>query len=150
MQTVASGIDVAPVIASTGIIGTVLIVGAILKVGWALLCRVRSWQIELDGDGIPEEAGGHLALRAWRKRMDTRTQEHSAQLEQVLEAQRIHRLSLDELTELAKELVPNHGSSFRDEYRRDRKSQDELLAAIAAHVGLSSTPPEQRTPAPAE
>lgn len=47
-----------------------------------------------------------------------------------------HTALLDGLGKLAAELVPNHGSSYRDEYRRDRDYQREVNAAIAAKLGI--------------
>jgi hypothetical protein len=44
---------------------------------------------------------------------------------------------VEELGRLAAELVPNHGSSYRDEYRRDRDHQNAVNAALAQALGIT-------------
>ncbi|MHB9861989.1 hypothetical protein [Streptomyces sp. YIM S03343] len=115
-----------------GALGTVLTIAAVARsVRPTLRRRVHRWdrldQLLGDPDTSPPRPG---------------VLEHVAALrEEIADV----RGSQETVRQLAAELVPNSGSSWRDAYERDQAHQHLVNAAIAARLGIELPPLPPRT-----
>lgn len=115
-----------------GALGTVLTIVAIARgIRPMLRRRVHRWdrldQLLGDPDTSPPRAGVLENLAALRDEVaDVKNAQESVQ-------------------RLAAELVPNHGSSWRDAYERDQAHQHLVNQAIAVRLGISLPPQPPRS-----